>query len=117
MTTQAPNLIGRIPVGPIRVQRADKTTYMADDAEEVMRMIVAGVVEGIGPRSGRIDILRIIVPDAEALKRMAAVPIDKRPEESPGSITSQASREVYREVVGDSGLWCWSFRRNRAAFA
>jgi hypothetical protein len=44
--------------------------------------------------------------------------MDKLPEESPGSITSMASREVYREVVGDSGHWCWAFvKRNRAAFA
>lgn len=107
MTTQAENLAGRIPVGPIRVQRADKTTYIATDPEEVMRMIVARIVEGVGPRSGRIDILRITVPDDEALKKMASVPVERRPEESPGSITTMASREVYREKL--ESRWCWSF--------
>ena len=117
MTTQAPNLLERLPALPIRVQREDRSTYMEDSAEEVLRMIKAGVVEGVGPRSGRIDILRITVAHEVAVERMKAVPMDKRPEESPGSITSMASREVYREVVGDSGHWCWNFKRNRTVFA
>lgn len=116
MTTQAQNLAGRLPVGPIRVQRADKSTYVENDAEEVVRMVKAGIVEGVGPRSGRIDILRVTVPHDEAVKRMAALPMD-RVTESPGSITSMASREVYREVVGESGHWCWNFRANRTVFA
>lgn len=107
------NLAGRIPAGAIRVQRADKTTYVESDAEEILRMIKAGVVEGAGPRSGRIDILRITCTQEEAIERMKAVPIERRPEESPGSITSMASREVYREVLGESGHWCWNFRANR----
>lgn len=102
---------------PIRVQRADKTTYWESDAEEMVRMLKAGIVEGVGPRSGRIAILRVTCTDAEAVARMKALPVDKHIEQSAGSITSQASREVYRETVGESGNWCWSFRRNRNVFA
>lgn len=117
MTTQSPNLAGRLPVGPIRVQRADKSTYMETDAEEVLRMIKAQVVEGVGPRSGRIDILRITCTADEAIRRMSEVPVERRPEESPGSITSGASREVYREKMDDGLHWCWAFKRNRNVFA
>jgi len=116
MTTQAVNLAGRIPAGPIRVQRADKSTYVEHDASEVFRMVKAGIVEGVGPRSGRIDILRVTVSDEEAVKRMSEVPVDRKHEESPGSVISMASREVYRERLPDEIHWCWSFRRNRNAF-
>ena len=90
---------------------------MEDSAEEVLRMVRAGIVEGVGPRSGRIDILRITVTHEVAVERMKAVPMDKRAEESPGSITSMASREVYRETLGESGHWCWNFKQNRTLFA
>lgn len=102
---------------PIRVQREDRTTYMEDSLEEVLRMVKAGVVEGVGPRSGRIDILRITVTHEVAVERMKAVAIDKLPEESPGSITSMASREVYRETLGDGISWTWNFKQNRTLFA
>jgi len=115
MTTQSANLLERIPALPIRVQRFDKTTYWETDAEEMLRMIKAGIVEGVGPRSGRIDILRVTVTQEVALDRMKAVPVEKRPEESAGSITSMASREVYREKLENH--WCWAFKRNRTAFA
>ena len=117
MTTQAPNLLERLPALPIRVQREDRTTYMEDSLEEVLRMVKAGVVEGVGPRSGRIDILRITVTHKVAVERMKAVAIDKLPEESPGSITSMASREVYRETLGDGISWTWNFKQNRTLFA
>ena len=116
MTTQALNLMERLPALPIRVQREDRTTYMEDSLEEVLRMVKAGVVEGVGPRSGRIDILRITVTHEVAVERMKAVPAEKRPEESPGSITSMASREVYRETLGESGCWTWNFCANRTVF-
>ena len=117
MTTQSENLAGRIPPGPIRVQRVDKSTYVEHNPEEVARMVKAMIVEGVGPRSGRIDILRVIVSDEEAVKRLSDIPFDRPPEQSPGSITSMASREVYREVLGESGHWCWDFKRNRNAFS
>jgi hypothetical protein len=117
MTTQAPNLLERLPALPIRVQREDRTTYMEDSLEEVLRMVKAGIVEGVGPRSGRIDILRITVTHEIAVERMKAVAIDKLPEESPGSITSMASREVYRETLGDGISWTWNFKQNRTLFA
>jgi hypothetical protein len=117
MTTQAANLASRIPAGPIRVQRADKSTYVENDLEIVLRMIKAQVVEGVGPRSGRIDILRITCTEAEATQRMKDVPLDRRAEESPGSITSMASREIYRETLGESGCWTWNFKQNRTLFA
>lgn len=116
MTTQAVNLLDRLPVGPIRVQRDDKSTYVEHDAGEVFRMIKSGIVEGVGPRSGRIDILRVTVTSEEAVKRMSEVPVERKPEESPGSIITMASREVYRERLADEIHWCWSFRRNRGAF-
>jgi hypothetical protein len=117
MTTQAPNLLERLPALPIRVQREDRTTYMEDNLEEVLRMVKAGVVEGVGPRSGRIDILRITVTHEIAVERMKAVAMDKLPAESPGSITSMASREVYRETLGDGISWTWNFKQNRTLFA
>jgi len=117
MTTQAPNLLERLPALPIRVQREDRTTYMEDSLEEVLRMVKAGIVEGVGPRSGRIDILRITVTHEIAVERMKAVAMDKLPAESPGSITSMASREVYRETLGDGISWTWNFKQNRTLFA
>ena len=86
---------------------------MEASQSEVNRLIEAGIVEGIGPRSGRIDLLRITVPQAEAVERLARV---NRPEavvEKPGSITSNASREVFREILADGVHWVWSHKRNR----
>ncbi len=117
MTTQAINLQGRISDGPIRIVLADKTAYFEHDADEVRRMIKAQIVEGVGPSSGRIIFLRVIYANDEAVRRLSELPVDRPPEESPGSITSGASREVYRETLGDSGCWCWDFKKNRNAFA
>lgn len=114
MTTQACNLPGRIPGGPIYVQRFDGTAYCEGDREAVDRMVKAGIVEGIGPRSGRIDRLRITCSEDEAVKRLQAV-FEPTHEENPGSITSMASREIYREKL-DAGF-CWNFKQNRTVFA
>lgn len=115
MTTQAENILQRLPGVPIRVQRFDRTTYWETDAEEMVRMLKSGIVEGVGPRSGRIDLLRITCTQDEAVKRMKEVTIE-RIQESAGSITSMASREVYRESLQD-GHWCWAFKANRTIFA
>lgn len=115
MTTQAENLMDRLPGVPIRVQRHDRTVYMEHEAGEVIRLVQAGVVEGVGPRSGRIAMLRFVVTDDEAVKRMAALPIDRTFEEKAGSITSAASREVYRQRL-EVG-WCWAFKRPQRIFA
>lgn len=114
MTTQACNLPDRIPSGPILVQRADKSSYMEADEAAIARMIKAEIVEGIGPPSGRIRILRVTCSEDEAVKRLQAV-FEPSHEENPGSITSMASREIYREKL-DSGF-CWNFKANRTVFA
>ncbi len=117
MTTQAMNLPGRIPAGAVRVQRPDKSTYVEHDEAEVARMIAAGIVEGVGPRSGRIDILRITVSEAEAMAAIAIVRSGEAPsiEERPGSIMSMASLAVFRESL-DDGHFVWQHKRNRNAF-
>lgn len=115
MTTQAASILQQLPGVPILVHRFDRTTYWETEAEEMLRMLKAGIVEGVGPRSGRIKYLRITCSQEEAVKRMKEVPVD-RIQESPGSITSMASKEVYREGLTD-GHWCWSFKRPRSAFA
>jgi hypothetical protein len=76
---------------------------------EIARMIAAGIVEGVGPRSGRIDVLRIICTEIEAITRLAAL---RQTEciETAGTITSQASREIYREPLAD-GHKVWAFKR------
>lgn len=116
MTTQACNLPDRIPAGPMLVQRADKSSYVESDEAAIARMIKAEIVEGIGPPSGRIRILRITCSEDEALKRLQAV-FEPSHEENPGSITSMASREIYREKVNEEGLWTWNFKQNRTVFA
>lgn len=113
LTTQAVNLTGRLPSGPIRVQRPDKSCYMEASQAEVSRLIEAGIVEGIGPRSGRIDLLRITVPQDEAVERLAKVTRPETVVEKPGSITSGASREVFREILADGVHWIWSHKLNR----
>ena len=86
---------------------------MEANEAEVSRMILAGVVEGVGPRSGRIDVLRIICTEAEAIERLAAIRRAESAEaETAGSVTSQASREVFREQLTDT-LRCWTFKRCR----
>lgn len=97
----------------MRVQRLDRSTYIEGSEIEIARMIAAGIVEGVGPKSGRIDILRMICGEAEGMERMKAIALPKAPQESAGSITSMASREVYRETLGESGHWCWNFKANR----
>ena len=115
MITQAENILQRLPGVPIRIQRFDRSTYWETDPEEMLRMLKCGIVEGYGPRSGRIDMLRITCTQQEAVERMKTVVVE-RIQESAGSITSMASREVYRESLQD-GHWCWAFRRNRTIFA
>lgn len=112
MTTQACNLVGRIPSGPIYVHRFDGTVYCEGDPDQVSRMVKAGVVEGIGPRNGCIKRLRITCTEDEAVKRLQAVS-EPSHEENPGSITSMASREIFREILGDSGGWVWCHKANR----
>ncbi len=70
-------------------------------------------MEGIGPRSGRIDLLRITVPQEEAVERLAKVSRPETVVEKPGSITSNASREVFREILADGVHWVWSHKLNR----
>jgi hypothetical protein len=113
MTTQACNLPGRIPAGPIYVQRLDGTAYCEADPVEINRMVLAGIVEGLGPSSGVIKRLRMVCTEAEGLVRMAAIPLPKRAQETPGSINSMASRTVFRESLGDTGLWAWCHLANR----
>lgn len=113
MTTQACNLQGRVPAGPIYVQRQDGTAYCEADETEIARMIAAGIVEGLGPSSGIIKRLRMICTEVEGIERMAAIPLPKRVQETPGSIMSMASKEVFKEHLGESGLWCYTLLRNR----
>lgn len=98
-----------MPAAPIYVQRADKTTYIEADQAAIARMVNAGIVEGVGPRSGRIRILRVICSDDEAISRFASLATAPEPR---GSITSQASREIFRERLGDT-RWCWCHIKNR----
>ncbi len=114
LTTQAVNLPGRLPSGPIRIQRPDHSCYVEASQAEIARLIEAGIVEGIGPRSGRIDLLRITVPQEEAVERLARVSRPETPVEKPGSIASNASREVFREILADGVHWVWSHKRNRS---
>lgn len=117
MTTQACNLPLRIQPGPMKIRRSDGTPYIEYDEAEIARMIAAGIVEGIGPRSGRIDALRMLCSEEEALVRISSIPLDRSRFETPGTITSMASREVYREALGESGCWAWNFKslRNMSA--
>ena len=110
MTTSSINLSSRIPSGPIRVQRPDKTCYVEASQSEIHRLIESGIVEGVGPRSGRIDILRITVSEDEAVERLAKVTKQQIVQEKPGSIIGDASREVYRETLGESGHWVWTHK-------
>ncbi len=113
MTTQAANLSDRLPSGPIKVQRPDKTCYVEACPVEINRLIASGIVEGIGPRSGRIDVLRITVTQEEAVARLAAVTKPETPVEKPGSITSGASREIFKEILADGIHWVWTHKKNR----
>lgn len=113
MTTQAVNLPGRLPSGPIRVQRPDHTTYIEASDTEINRLVEAGIVEGVGPSSGRIDILRITVTNEEAISRLAAVTRPDTVMEKPGTITSMASREVFKEILADGVHWVWSHKKSR----
>jgi len=113
MVTQACNLPGRIPGGPIYVQRQDGSAYCEGDEEEIGRMVRACVVEGIGPRSGVIRRLRIICTESEAIEKLSAIrATEPRITETPGSITSMASQEVYRQPL-DTGYFVWQHKRNR----
>jgi hypothetical protein len=112
VTTQAVNLPGRIPAGPIYVQRFDGSAYCEADPEVIARMVSARVVEGVGPRSGRIDRLRIICTEEEAIQRLQAIS-ESQPQEEPGSITTDASREIFREKLNEGLNWTWCHRRNR----
>lgn len=94
------------------MQRLDKSTYFADPTE-ITRMIAAGIVEGVARNSGRLVLLRMLVSEAEGVKLMGLIPIAGKTHETPGAITSMASREVYRERLGDEGRWAWAFKANR----
>jgi hypothetical protein len=109
MTTPSSKLLSDYNVSaPVRVIRQDSTSYICEDQTMIDQMIIANVVEGVGPPSGRIEKLRMIVAEGEAVKLIAAIERPAALPESPGSITSQASRTVYREKVNDC-LWCWAF--------
>ena len=88
------------------MQRADLTTYWEENSDEIARLITAGIVHGFGPRSGRIDILRIICDEAEALERLAEV---RRAEslirESPGDLLGDASRNIFLEALETGRCW------------
>lgn len=76
-------------------------------------MVRACVVEGIGPRSGVIKRLRIICTETEAIERLSAIrAAEPRIAETPGSITSMASQEVYREAL-DTGYFVWQHKASR----
>lgn len=112
MTTQAINLPGRV-FAPILVQRADKTTYTEPSQEEIDRMIRCGIVEGCGQRPGRILRLRIICTEKQAIEWMQAQrALEQSIAETSGSITSAASREVFREPL-ETGYFVWVHKRNR----
>jgi hypothetical protein len=113
MTTQAVNLPGRLPSGPIRIQRPDKSCYIEPSTVEIDRLIESGIVEGIGPRSGRIDLLRITVTQEEAVARLAKLARPESIVEKPGNITSMSSREVFREILPDGAHWTWVHKSNR----
>lgn len=114
MTTQAVNLPSRLPSGPIRIQRPDKSCYVEASRTEIDRLVEAGIVEGIGPRSGRIDLLRITVTEEEAVAKLAKIARPDTPVEKPGSIMSGASREIFREILADGIHWVWTHKLNRA---
>lgn len=86
---------------------------MEASQSEISRLIEAGIVEGIGPRTGRIDLLRITVTQEQAVERLAKVTRPDTPVEKPGSITSNASREVFREILADGIHWVWTHKINR----
>ena len=75
-------------------------------------MILAGVVEGVGPRSGRIDLLRIICSESEVIERLQAIRAAESWMETPGSLMSMASKTVFKEQLSDT-LRCWTHRANR----
>lgn len=98
----------------MRIQRSDRSTYIESDEAEVSRMVRAGIVEGVGPRSGRIDILRIVCTEDEARARVAVIrSMEPHEAKQPRfSINSQASREIFREQLSD-GFWTWCHKANR----
>lgn len=97
MIIPAPRLLDHlIPGSVLEVRRPhpDNRLYKTAGWDEALSMIAAGTVEGVAHPSGRVRFLRLVVP-------VEQVSVARQPVESAVGVITQASREVYRQWLGD----------------
>ncbi len=73
-------------------------------------LIDLGMVEGVGPRNGTIRFLRMTEPTPANMAQAEIV--NPGFTSRPGSIITEASREVYREHL-PAGYYVWNHKATR----